>query len=99
MLLYHSPLSKTAQKRLGVLRESNDGFVIAQRDLEIRGPGELLGTKQTGMADFKIADLIRDQHLIPEVQRVARHIHDSFPDNAAAIIDRWLGDRDMYSKA
>lgn len=99
VLLYHSPLSKTAQKRLGVLRESNDGFVIAQRDLEIRGPGELLGTKQTGMADFKIADLIRDQHLIPEVQRVARHIHDSFPDNAAAIIDRWLGDRDMYSKA
>ncbi|KJY78403.1 ATP-dependent DNA helicase RecG [Vibrio coralliilyticus] len=99
VLLYHSPLSKTAQKRLGVLRESNDGFVIAQRDLEIRGPGELLGTKQTGMADFKIADLIRDQHLIPEVQRVARHIHDNFPDNAAAIIDRWLGDRDMYSKA
>ncbi|WP_339390006.1 ATP-dependent DNA helicase RecG, partial [Vibrio neptunius] len=99
VLLYHSPLSKTAQKRLGVLRESNDGFVIAQRDLEIRGPGELLGTKQTGMADFKIADLVRDQHLIPEVQRVARHIHDNFPDNAAAIIDRWLGDRDMYSKA
>ncbi|ARC91027.1 ATP-dependent DNA helicase RecG [Vibrio coralliilyticus] len=99
VLLYHSPLSKTAQKRLGVLRESNDGFVIAQRDLEIRGPGELLGTKQTGMADFKIADLIRDQYLIPEVQRVARHIHDNFPDNAAAIIDRWLGDRDMYSKA
>ncbi|WFB48081.1 ATP-dependent DNA helicase RecG [Vibrio coralliilyticus] len=99
VLLYHSPLSKTAQKRLGVLRESNDGFVIAQRDLEIRGPGELLGTKQTGMADFKIADLIRDQHLIPEVQRVARHIHDNFPDNAAAIIDRWLGGRDMYSKA
>ncbi|MER2498256.1 ATP-dependent DNA helicase RecG [Vibrio neptunius] len=99
VLLYHSPLSKTAQKRLAVLRESNDGFVIAQRDLEIRGPGELLGTKQTGMADFKIADLVRDQHLIPEVQRVARHIHDNFPDNAAAIINRWLGDRDMYSKA
>ncbi|MCG9597779.1 ATP-dependent DNA helicase RecG [Vibrio sp. Isolate25] len=99
VLLYHFPLSKTAQKRLGVLRESNDGFVIAQRDLEIRGPGELLGTKQTGMADFKIADLIRDQHLIPEVQRVARHIHDHFPDSAAAIIERWLGDRDIYSKA
>jgi len=99
VLLYHAPLSKTAQKRLGVLRESNDGFVIAQRDLEIRGPGELLGTKQTGMADFQIADLVRDQSLIPEVQRIARHIHDSYPDSAAAIIDRWLGDRDVYSKA
>ncbi|AUI85052.1 ATP-dependent DNA helicase RecG [Vibrio azureus] len=99
VLLYHSPLSKTAQKRLGVLRESNDGFVIAQKDLEIRGPGELLGTKQTGLADFKIADLIRDQHLIPEVQRISRHIHQQYPDNAAAIIDRWLGERDMYSKA
>lgn len=99
VLLYHSPLSKTAQKRLGVLRESNDGFVIAQRDLEIRGPGELLGTKQTGMADFKIADLVRDQRLIPEVQRIARHIHDNYPDNATAIIDRWLGERDVYSKA
>jgi ATP-dependent DNA helicase RecG len=99
VLLYHSPLSKTAHKRLGVLRESNDGFVIAQRDLEIRGPGELLGTKQTGMADFKIADLVRDQRLIPEVQRIARYIHDNYPDNTVAIIDRWLGDRDVYSKA
>ncbi|EVU14009.1 helicase domain protein [Vibrio parahaemolyticus V-223/04] len=99
VLLYHSPLSKTAQKRLGVLRESNDGFVIAQKDLEIRGPGELLGTKQTGLADFKIADLVRDQRLIPEVQRIARHIHDNYPSNAAAIIDRWLGERDIYSKA
>ncbi|MFW7523653.1 ATP-dependent DNA helicase RecG [Vibrio ostreicida] len=99
VLLYHSPLSKTAQKRLAVLRESNDGFVIAQRDLEIRGPGELLGTKQTGLADFKIADLVRDQYLIPEVQRVARYIHDHYPSHALAIIDRWLGDRDLYSKA
>ncbi|WGW00468.1 ATP-dependent DNA helicase RecG [Vibrio sp. YMD68] len=99
VLLYHAPLSKTAQKRLGVLRESNDGFVIAQRDLEIRGPGELLGTKQTGVADFKIADLVRDQRLIPEVQRMARHIHDRYPQNAAAIIERWLGERDIYAKA
>ncbi|WP_295900026.1 ATP-dependent DNA helicase RecG [uncultured Vibrio sp.] len=99
VLLYHAPLSKTAQKRLGVLRESNDGFVIAQRDLEIRGPGELLGTKQTGIADFKIADLVRDQRLIPEVQRMSRHIHDQYPDNASAIIERWLGERDFYAKA
>ncbi|QIA64482.1 ATP-dependent DNA helicase RecG [Vibrio astriarenae] len=99
VLLYHSPLSKTAQKRLSVLRESNDGFVIAQRDLEIRGPGELLGTKQTGLADFKIADLVRDQRLIPEVQKLARHVHDHYPDNAKAIIERWLGERDHYAKA
>ncbi len=63
VLLYKAPLSQTATKRLGVLRDSNDGFVIAQKDLEIRGPGEVLGTKQTGLADLKIADLIRDQHL------------------------------------
>lgn len=99
VLLYHSPLSKTAQKRLGVLRESNDGFVIAQKDLEIRGPGELLGTKQTGLADFKIADLIRDQKLIPEVQKIARYIHENHPQNAHAIIQRWLGDRDVFAKA
>ncbi|MGO1295707.1 MAG: ATP-dependent DNA helicase RecG [Vibrio sp.] len=99
VLLYHAPLSKTAQKRLAVLRESNDGFVIAQRDLDIRGPGELLGTKQTGIADFKIADLLRDQPLIPEVQRIARYIHDQYPQNAQAIIDRWLGSREHYSHA
>ncbi|MCO4789999.1 ATP-dependent DNA helicase RecG, partial [Vibrio cholerae] len=99
VLLFHAPLSKTAQKRLGALRESNDGFVIAQRDLEIRGPGELLGTKQTGLADFKIADLVRDQQLVPQVQRIARHIHERYPQNAQAIIDRWLGERDIYAKA
>lgn len=99
VLLYHAPLSKTAQKRLGVLRESNDGFVIAQKDLEIRGPGEVLGTKQTGVADFKIADLLRDQYLIPEVQRIARHIHQQYPSNAKAIVERWLGERSEYVKA
>lgn len=99
VLLYHAPLSQTAQKRLGVLRESSDGFVIAQRDLEIRGPGELLGTKQTGIADFKVADLVRDQHLIPQVQKLARYIHDKYPSNAEAIIERWLGQRENYSNA
>ncbi|SKC34329.1 ATP-dependent DNA helicase RecG [Photobacterium piscicola] len=99
VLLYHAPLTKTAQKRLAVLRESSDGFVIAQRDLEIRGPGELLGTKQTGIADFKVADLIRDQYLIPQVQKLARYIHDQYPDNASAIIDRWIGQRENYSNA
>ncbi|MFL7027207.1 ATP-dependent DNA helicase RecG [Enterovibrio norvegicus] len=99
VLLYHAPLSKTATQRLGVLRESSDGFVIAQRDLEIRGPGELLGTKQTGMAEFKIADLVRDQVLIPEVQKLALYLHQNYPENSKAIITRWLGNKDKYSNA
>lgn len=99
VLLYHAPLSKTAQRRLAVMRESNDGFVIAQKDLEIRGPGELLGTKQTGLVDFKIADLIRDQYLITKVQKLAHQLHQYYPDNAQAIINRWLGNKELYSKA
>ncbi|MFD1800600.1 ATP-dependent DNA helicase RecG [Mixta tenebrionis] len=99
VLLYKSPLSKTAQKRLQVLRDSNDGFVIAQCDLEIRGPGELLGTRQTGNAEFKVADLLRDQALIPEVQRIARHIHQHYPQQAQALIERWLPETDRYTNA
>lgn len=99
VLMYKSPLSKTATKRLGVLRESNDGFVIAQKDLEIRGPGELLGTKQTGLADLKIADLVRDQDIIPEVQQHAYQLWKQHPEQAEAIILRWLGNREQYSNA
>jgi len=99
VLLYKSPLSRTAQIRLQVLRDSNDGFVIAQKDLEIRGPGELLGTRQTGNAEFKVADLLRDQSLIPEVQRIARHIHERYPEQAAALIERWMPETERYSNA
>ncbi|MGY3968869.1 ATP-dependent DNA helicase RecG [Aeromonas enteropelogenes] len=99
VLLYHAPLSKTAQSRLGVLRETNDGFQIAQRDLELRGPGELLGTRQTGLADLKIADLVRDQPLIPQVQKMARFLMDRHPDHVEPLIRRWLGLRDHYSNA
>ncbi|CCP01158.1 ATP-dependent DNA helicase RecG [Erwinia amylovora Ea644] len=99
VLLYKSPLSKTAQKRLQVLRDSNDGFMIAQCDLEIRGPGELLGTRQTGNAEFRVADLLRDQALIPEVQRVARHIHQHYPEQAVALIERWLPETERYTNA
>ncbi|WP_193002980.1 ATP-dependent DNA helicase RecG [Aeromonas simiae] len=97
VLLYHAPLSKTAQSRLGVLRETNDGFVIAQRDLELRGPGELLGTRQTGLADLKIADLVRDQPLIPQVQKLARYLMDQHPAHVDPLIRRWLGLREHYS--
>ena len=99
VLMYKAPLTKTATKRLKVLRESNDGFVIAQKDLEIRGPGELLGTKQTGLADLKIADLQRDAHLIPEVQKSAHLIWKKYPDVAEALINRWLANREKYSNA
>ncbi|MFS7219216.1 ATP-dependent DNA helicase RecG [Rahnella inusitata] len=99
VLLYKTPLSKTAQKRLQVLRDSNDGFVIAQQDLEIRGPGELLGTRQTGSAEFKVADLLRDQAMIPDVQRIARYLQQQFPEHAKALIERWLPERVRYTNA
>ncbi|WJG09587.1 ATP-dependent DNA helicase RecG [Aliiglaciecola sp. LCG003] len=99
VLMYQSPLSKTATKRLGVLRESHDGFYIAQMDLEIRGPGELLGTKQTGLADLKIADLVRDAELIPQVQDIANHMWDAYPAQSQAIINRWLAHKERYGHA
>jgi ATP-dependent DNA helicase RecG len=99
VLMYQSPLSKTANKRLAVLRESNDGFYIAQQDLEIRGPGELLGTKQTGLADLKIADLMRDAELIPQVQNIANHLWEQYPSNAQAIVNRWLSNKEHFGHA
>lgn len=99
VLMYKNPLSKTAVKRLKVLRESNDGFVIAEKDLEIRGPGELLGTRQTGLAELKIADLVRDAALIAEIQQTAYMIWQKYPDNARALINRWLANREQYSNA
>lgn len=99
VLMYQSPLSKTASKRLSVLRHSHDGFYIAQQDLEIRGPGELLGTKQTGLADMRIADLVRDADLIPQVQHMAEHLWQSYPANAQGIINRWLGHKEQYGHA
>lgn len=99
VLMYKNPLTKTAIKRLAVLRESNDGFVIAEKDLEIRGPGELLGTRQTGLASLKIADLIRDAHLIPEIRQQAYQLWQQYPENAQALIDRWLANKEQYSNA
>lgn len=99
VLMYQSPLSKTATKRLAVLRESNDGFYIAQRDLEIRGPGELMGTRQTGMAELRIADLVRDAQLIPQVQHIAVKLWQEYPAHAQAIINRWIGHKEQYGHA
>jgi len=99
VLMYKTPLSKTATKRLAVLRESNDGFVIAEKDLQIRGPGELLGTRQTGLAELKIADLVRDADLIPTIQQHAYLLWNKYPDQAALLINRWLANKEKYSNA
>ncbi|NWL14650.1 ATP-dependent DNA helicase RecG [Pseudoalteromonas sp. Scap03] len=99
VLLYHAPLSHTAQKRLGVLRDSNDGFVIAERDLEIRGPGEVLGTKQTGLAEFKIADLTRDKQALNQVRPIAQQMLKQYPQYVDPLIQRWLGNKSNYAQA
>ena len=98
VLLYKPPLGPVARSRLAVLRDTNDGFVVAQRDLELRGPGELLGTRQTGLPDYRIANLVRDAELMPDVQRAAETLQRSAPDGAAAIVRRWLGDAGRYGK-
>lgn len=99
VLMYKSPLGKISQQRLQVLRNSQDGFVIAEKDLEIRGPGDVLGVKQTGMVEFKIANLIRDRKLIPIVQHYAENILKNYPLLADQLIARWLDQRTIYSNA
>ncbi|MEM9401103.1 MAG: ATP-dependent DNA helicase RecG [Pseudomonadota bacterium] len=97
VLLYKSPLGQLAKQRLSVLRDTNDGFIVAQRDLELRGPGELLGTRQTGLPDYRIADLSRDAELMPRVQSVANEIM-AQRELRAAIVRRWLGKAERYAK-
>jgi ATP-dependent DNA helicase RecG len=98
VLLYKPPLGRIARERLAVLRDTNDGFVVAQRDLELRGPGELLGTRQTGLPDYRVANLVRDAELMPQVQITAEAIRKSSSQRAAAIVRRWLGDAGRYGK-
>ena len=90
VLLYKPPLSEQARERLAVLRDTHDGFIVAQRDLELRGPGEILGAKQTGVVQFKVADLLRDADLLPKVQAVAAEMLDAYPEQTTALIQRWL---------
>jgi ATP-dependent DNA helicase RecG len=98
VLIYKPPLGRLARSRLAVLRDTNDGFVVAQRDLELRGPGELLGTRQTGLPEYRIANLVRDAELMPKVQVAAESIGNSDAAGAAAIVRRWLGDAGRYGK-
>ncbi len=98
VLLYRQPLGQLARSRLSVLRETNDGFVVAQRDLELRGPGELLGTRQTGLPQYRIAELTRDGHLMPKVQKAAEIMQRTAPEQSAALVRRWLSDAGRYGK-
>ncbi|WP_370583973.1 ATP-dependent DNA helicase RecG [Motiliproteus sp. SC1-56] len=97
VLMYQNPLSQQGRERLRVMRETNDGFRIAEKDLEIRGPGEVLGTRQTGMMQFKVADLERDADLLTRVKAVAQELAEDTP-RVDAIIRRWLGRGERYAQ-
>ncbi|MDA3979626.1 ATP-dependent DNA helicase RecG [Gallibacterium sp. AGMB14963] len=99
VLLYKTPLGKISRQRLDIMRTSNDGFAIAEKDLEIRGPGEVLGVKQTGAAEFRVANLVRDRRLLPAVQRCANQLMSERSVNINLLIQRWLQQRTVYSNA
>jgi ATP-dependent DNA helicase RecG len=98
VLLYSPPLSRNSSERLKVMRQTNDGFKIAEMDLKLRGAGEVLGTKQTGEIAFRIADLNRDAHLISEVQKIAQLLLSEYPSNVEPLIQRWLGSDEQYGQ-
>ncbi|MEO8010152.1 MAG: ATP-dependent DNA helicase RecG, partial [Dokdonella sp.] len=91
LLMYQPPLSALARERLEAMRETNDGFVIAEKDLALRGPGEMLGTRQTGRLEFRIADLARDAAMLPEVQRIGAVLLDQHGDCVERLLVRWVG--------
>ncbi len=99
VLLYQPPLGQLARERLQVMRDTNDGFRIAEKDLELRGPGEVLGTRQTGQLAFRIADLARDAHLLPAVQEVGEHMLAEYPRQTSQLIERWVGGAARYAEA
>jgi ATP-dependent DNA helicase RecG len=98
VLLYQSPLSASGRQRLGALRESSDGFYIAEKDLELRGPGEVLGTRQTGLMEFRIAELPAHNHLLDEVQALAELIGEHYPELAEPLVQRWTGSARQFAK-
>jgi len=98
VLLYQMPLSQLAKQRLAVMRETTDGFKIAQRDLELRGPGEVLGTRQTGEINLRVADLMRDAELLPFVQQAAYLLLKEYAHLTEPLIKRWLGQGEQYAR-
>lgn len=99
VLLYQPPLGQLARARLQVMRDTNDGFRIAEKDLELRGPGEVLGTRQTGQLSLRIADLARDAELLPAVQEVGERMLAQCPQQAVRLIERWLGGATRFADA
>jgi len=98
ILIYKKPLSSMAKMRLSAIRESNDGFYISEKDLELRGPGELLGTKQKGIIGLKIADIARDAHLLPKINKLCADFEENYPKQAEKLIHRWVGNQIEYRK-
>ena len=98
LLLYKGPLSPLARQRLEIMRTTNDGFEVSRRDLELRGPGELLGTRQTGLMQMKVAELVRDADLLPRVQKAAEVMLERHPDNIAPLLRRWIAAGERYGK-
>jgi ATP-dependent DNA helicase RecG len=98
VLLYRAPLSEMARQRLAALRATNDGFEIARRDLELRGPGELLGPRQTGLAQLRVADLARDADLLELVRMTAGELLSAAPERVAALQRRWIGEAEQYGR-
>ncbi|MDK2776639.1 MAG: ATP-dependent DNA helicase RecG [Pseudomonadota bacterium] len=97
VLLYKAPLSFVSKQRIQVMRDSQDGFYIAEQDLQIRGPGELLGTRQTGLQMLRVADLQRDGDLLPQVRDMAQQIWSQHPQAVEPLIQRWLGDAERFA--
>ena len=97
VLMYQAPLGNLARSRLETLRNTNDGFEIAEKDLQLRGPGELTGTRQTGLPDLRIADILRDAKLLADVQRAAKMLQQKYPQHIDPLIKRWLGKELDYS--
>jgi ATP-dependent DNA helicase RecG len=98
LLLYHPPLSQLGRERLAIMRETCDGFVIAEKDLELRGPGEMLGTRQTGLLQFKVADLMRDADLLPAVRDAAQALLERWPQHVSPLLERWLRHGQQYGQ-
>lgn len=96
VLMYQGPLSRAARTRLSALRETTDGFEIASRDLELRGPGEVLGTRQTGMLQLRIADLLRDRALLDDVHQAADLLLAADSVSIGPLIARWMGQSADY---